>query len=122
MAPKIEEIDDTPPPWTMPRRSPPPIPPTTRWCVSAPRSTAKKFVGKRARLSMDRPDHPLPLLLTARSLAQGDGDDDDLSGMDMAELQKMMVRASPLARTPTPIAVPEEIPPPRAKRRFDRSL
>ena len=71
---------------------------------------------------MDRPDHPLPLLLTARSLAQGDGDDDDLSGMDMAELQKMMVRASPLARTPTPIAVPEEIPPPRAKRRFDRSL
>jgi hypothetical protein len=42
--------------------------------------------------------------------------------MDMAELQKMMVRASPLARTPTPIAVPEEIPPPRAKRRFDRSL
>jgi len=42
--------------------------------------------------------------------------------MDMAELQKMMVRASPLARTPIPIAVPEEIPPPRAKRRFDRSL
>ena len=60
---------------------------------------------------MDRPDHPLPLLLTARSLAQGDGDDDDLSGMDMAELQKMM---SAHAR-PGAIAVPER--PRRARRR-----